>query len=800
MLFKLEPEVYRDQYIKATQAVIKLAISEDKQGEAEQLLDYLEQLGVDSGQLKPQKLLLASQSGDKSATAELMLGLLDSSDEADRLKGADMLVLARAPEAAQINQAISHLCRREWDQVAHSLRDVGRKSPFAHWRLFLRGCVAFYQNDAAAAQACFSRLPPETVPARKSQAYRTWQPNSGDWKNASASEIGEICKLHGFPGLADALMKSHAYWRKKNHIKAYEVLKRAKSGFPSLDVNLPGQLTRFFQFADLDLNGNELDHWISAVYDMSDKKYFSGPYDKYIFSNILTRVGGEFVSGSTWSVFIQAREKLFGKKPRFAAICHFTRALPALQVNCCEDCIKNARADAIEFLKTSIQTDPSYEEAHTQLLSSYQKLRMKSEANKLLDIMTKQFPSSKTVLLQAGRSCIDRKAYAKGLTYLQRAREADPLNTEIQAEIRRGLLEKTIGHYCRKPAAQLDKARETFEQLLDSISPNSAFGESREFIMLHGSVLEDKITSSPSLSAKRRAEADSIPRHVSEFFVTLYREIYGVNPSKRGSLRPPSLKLKGEKTPDQALQMIRIFSKILQSKIGDNLHYKWMDWLFEYISDAIRNLTKNERNIAVEMFQLMLKNFRRSSASLHLLIEKWRTLDDKDPLFACWNWTHSSRFPSPNELAETRKEAQARGDQLALKEIAEIEKQQKIEEEHFSNPGSIFDDEYDDDEYDDDELDEDELDEDEFDEDEDMDLDLDGSFMNIVEQLSSLSFSERVELLKKTGLPARDAKLLAESMDGISPTPELPQPKPTRAPRKPKSTPRPDPNQYDLPF
>lgn len=788
MLYKLEPEVYRDQYIKATQAVIDLAISEDKQGEAEQLLEYLEQLGVDPEHLKPQKLLLASKSGDASATAELMLALLESPNEADRFKGADMLVLARAPEAAQINQAISHLCQREWDQVAHSLRDVGRKSPFAHWRLFLRGCVAFYQNNTEEAQACFSRLPPGTLPARKSLVFQNWRADSANWKTVSASTVGDVCHLLGFPGLANALMESQAFWTKKNYAKAYEVLVRAKSGFPALDVNLPGQLTRFFQFADLNLNEKEHDRWISVIFDMMEKTLFSSLTSQYIFTNILTRVEG-INTGHAWRQFIEEREKLFDRNARFEAICHQTHALPALSVDCCEDCIKSARKDAIQFLKKSIQTDPSFEDSHTQLLKCYEELRMKSEANKLLDIMTKQFPDSASVLLQAGRSCIDRKAHVKGLNYLERAREADPLNAAILTEIRRGLLEKTVAHYCRKPAAQLDKARETFGQLLESVAPNPAFGESREFIMLHGSVLEELVKDKPSLSGQRRAEAASIPEHAAEFFVTLHREIYRVNPPLRGRLRLPSLKLKGEKTASQATQMIRIFANIIESGDSSALHLKWMDWLLEYISGAIQNLTLNDRNIAVEMFQLIREKIRRSSSTLRQVIEKWSSLDKNDPLFKCWDWVQTSRTPTSAKLAETREEAQKRGDQLALKEIAKFEKSLREDVEEFS-PGP-FHNFFDGDNF--------EEDEDDDEDDEDMNspftLPFALPFMSLLEELSLMNFDERVVLLKKNGIPTSDAKLLAEAMDEISPTPELrPQPKPTRAPRKP------NPNQYDLPF
>jgi tetratricopeptide (TPR) repeat protein len=91
-------------------------------------------------------------------------------------RAADMAVVHpdeaknAAPEirqgAALVVAALEKLDAGEDTACVELLKDIGRQSPFADWRLFVRGLAAFYRSDLETAAANWSRLDPERLPMR----------------------------------------------------------------------------------------------------------------------------------------------------------------------------------------------------------------------------------------------------------------------------------------------------------------------------------------------------------------------------------------------------------------------------------------------------------------------------------------------------------------------------------------------------------------------------------------------------------------------------------------------------------
>jgi tetratricopeptide (TPR) repeat protein len=106
---------------------------------------------------------------------------LDSPDALDRLtrQAADQAVLrpdrasAAPPEirdgAARVRSVLESLTKATADAATAALdglRDVSRNSPFADWRLFARGLVAFRRRDDVEARANWDRLDPDRAASR----------------------------------------------------------------------------------------------------------------------------------------------------------------------------------------------------------------------------------------------------------------------------------------------------------------------------------------------------------------------------------------------------------------------------------------------------------------------------------------------------------------------------------------------------------------------------------------------------------------------------------------------------------
>ncbi len=88
----------------------------------------------------------------------------------------DMAVFARSsreqlPEewqtqAAAVAESLELVQQGKDGEALQILKDIPRASPFADWRLFVRGLVAFYAGDLAAAREAWGRLDPDRRPAR----------------------------------------------------------------------------------------------------------------------------------------------------------------------------------------------------------------------------------------------------------------------------------------------------------------------------------------------------------------------------------------------------------------------------------------------------------------------------------------------------------------------------------------------------------------------------------------------------------------------------------------------------------
>ncbi len=115
---------------------------------------------------------------------------------------------------------------------------------------------------------------------------------------------------------------------------------------------------------------------------------------------------------------------------------------------------------AIQLLEESIERDPSNLSPYLKLLDVYESTEQNNDRNRLLDRMTQLFPKDKAVLLHAGRESLKRKAYLKGIQYLERAHALDALDPEVLQTLVSAYTRLTRQHYEKK---NVGKGRHTFE-------------------------------------------------------------------------------------------------------------------------------------------------------------------------------------------------------------------------------------------------------------------------------------------------------------------------------------------------
>ena len=108
--------------------------------------------------------------------------LSEAERERLRIKAADLAVLrpqdapASMPDiihgGIQIRAALEALEQSEDDRALELIRGIGRKSPFADWRFFVRGLAAFYRGEFEEMLANWGRLDPERMAHRVADKVR----------------------------------------------------------------------------------------------------------------------------------------------------------------------------------------------------------------------------------------------------------------------------------------------------------------------------------------------------------------------------------------------------------------------------------------------------------------------------------------------------------------------------------------------------------------------------------------------------------------------------------------------------
>ncbi|MDB5385997.1 MAG: hypothetical protein JWM11_1643 [Planctomycetaceae bacterium] len=132
-------------------------------------------------------------------------------------RAADMAVLRlqdakdAPPEirhgAALVIAALDQLDAGQDAESLELLKDISRQSPFADWRLFVRGLAAYYRNDQENAEANWSRLDAQRIPARMTRLLKAIRQTDLELAPSDpnlANAIGALeAALWGAPLLSD---------------------------------------------------------------------------------------------------------------------------------------------------------------------------------------------------------------------------------------------------------------------------------------------------------------------------------------------------------------------------------------------------------------------------------------------------------------------------------------------------------------------------------------------------------------------------------------------------------------------
>lgn len=715
--------------VEANIGLARKMIAGGQISEARQVLSYLATIAPPE-QYRGLELEIGVKSGGGETLLPKMLSELarpqTSLPEAAQIALADTLVLAfssaipsapASPEESRlrtemraVHEALEAFSEANWPRVSERLRQIPHRSPFSHWTVFLKGLTAFHAGDLGRAVKLWRNLPLRSVPGKASQPYLVL---AGDPLLSEApgaeSTVGGICRITGAGELASPLLQAEKLWRKDRLAESYEAIRNLVPSFPSTALDAVGVLTEFYFNATHTLIGENWTVLLRCFVKLLDRNASKNETEVMLTHRALALRGKELAPvdelRASWKEYLFYRERLRGRNPRLSSIANAwlgeQLSAPSSSYRRHGDSRMRDAEGAIEALVESIDLDPANLEAHLRLCTVYEALKKRSERNRLLDLMTSRFPDNQKVLVAAGRECIERKAFVKGLDYLTRARQHDQLDPEIPKLLVIGL-EAMAREQFQK--GQTDKARRTLERTEEWLTDEPEdFQRSRWSAWSRQAAVEARwgeAALSADLIARATARAPSslAPRLLADL---TYRHC-----AKTHVDESPFLKeLRAGFAEPLALREIALLLRLLQT--FEETAQEFSSGMEEmFVGQAIWEALK--RPFAVEdALPLIKSGLHRAGLQepIDALLARILRDDPQHPAYRLWRlvsagYTGLDPVNTRTELKSIIEEAARRKDQPTLARAREMLRE--IEEPAFDSPWGDEEDEFDDFDEDDD--------------------------------------------------------------------------------------------------
>lgn len=727
-LAKLDRARYLPLLIEANAGLVREMLKKKQNSEARQVVAYLKTIAPKEV-WQPLEAEIAIASNDFSSFASNGIHLLaqaaSSISENEQRRLADQWVVAFEPRSSEdapgslsaelgaIHSALNHVSAERFDLATEILRPIGLHSVFRHWKLFVKGLIAFHQGDREKALKLLTGLPADSVVARASQPYLYWlNPEGKRLKDASEPVLHLLARYSGSAQSASTIVRAERLWREGNPQEMYSFLRKSIEEFPSERLDWIGALSAF------SLNCPSILPWEKAGPFISYLEHLDRREKSDAERKMLLRILSLYFADSDpsflqeeWDRYLRLRDRLDGPNDRLSSIAYEWLGTVLLVIGAGKKWNpelelgplrkgRNMRA-ALDALEKSAKLDPQNINVQLLLVQLYERLKQHGQRNRLLDQMTVRFPGNKRVLFLAGKRCIDRKAYVKGLAYLTQALEHDRLDPAIPEAI---VIARNLYALEQFRRGRADEARRTLGAAnVLAMERQDDFIRSRWSMLLRQSILEQiygDIESAEHLLASARAVSPG--EETLLFLGHIVSQEYRQIPTGVDSFAKQFRAGLASATVRRAAFLLRIY-EFWSSRIGDPPLAIAQSLLREYLRAAAKRPFSRaeaceliERIPRTSPFESERKPFIKS------VLKK----DRKDPLFRLFeycddDWGFQSIESRRRKLNEIMQEALRRKDDAAIQAVRrELKVLDSSIPERFPNiPDDWEDEEFEDDDF-----------------------------------------------------------------------------------------------------
>jgi len=365
----------------------------------------------------------------------------------------------------------------------------------------------------------------------------------------------------------------------------------------------------------------EADRYIDSLDRLLDKKHVRELEKLMILKTLCLyferTLGHDPALKGVWEDFLRTHHHVYGKDPDLEALVYahlgdvFSEERPSYDPFFFFGRRRRRRAQvrnaalAEACYERSIRLNPGHKETYVSLLDLYEKVGEKSKLNRKLDEFIQLFPEDKDMLFKAGLRCLERKALIKGMNYLEKALQLDPLDSQIRqafiACCTKAALQYARNHRMEKCRNLLPRALEWSEVGREDFNGGRGYINARWACMelLGGDPREAEI-----LLDRGKSLANDDPKF--RFFTWLVARSYGVPSNHLDKIKKPAdEEFSGRASPDKLVAFVETLSYFTQYQALDRRGLgQEMKRIRRYMRKAAKGLLSREQAKIVVEFAL----------------------------------------------------------------------------------------------------------------------------------------------------------------------------------------------------
>ncbi len=688
-LCKLDKEKYLPKLLECYHGLANQMIQNGQLSDAAQIIDNIKALtgDKDEGTLD---ILIAMKKKDYDAVARIYADLLSRGknlaniQELPRVADALVIVFQEFPqlksacpeideELCAVQHALEDISAERYEEAWLKAKKIAVHSLFSHWKLFIKGLIAFYKKEDQRALEALGRISSNTLLRDIAQPYMALL-NSKiiDRNTIHESFVKKMCIVAGYPDLVSILPRADSLWKAGRYYDSYCHIRNTMKTFPEESSDISGTLTRFYFNSIHHLPGKAAMKYLDdllkndtvASPEYNLEKVLICKAESLFFENKLVDDDEDDSDcAQVWECFLETYRKVFGSNNKLESLVYFRLGslfavekpqepplFPWLPVRKNKDLLRSAHL-AEHYFNKSISMDKNNKDAYLGLLQVYEKTYNQSKANKLLDRLIPLFPDDSAILTRAGVSCVERKSYIKGMKYLEQATQRDPLDSTIKDHLGFSYLKAARVYFDKK---QMDQGRNIFEKALkNGVSNAHDFNRGYAYIYARWAVLELKNENKDAANEKlqlARGKAEKLLPLL--YFTQLISRCYELPDT---SLQKLNAEVDREwslpPTPENAVALLMIYSYI------NTLGFAWlkaeMKRVVLYALDASDKPCSRNDALGIVSFALPDKQAHKLG---DVYIKKMLEKDREDPQFHYLKYQlqimNSRRLPGKEGIEE----------------------------------------------------------------------------------------------------------------------------------------------------